>query len=110
MNRKEIKDLTIKKYESLIERVKTDRDSVLLLDETSGGSCLYCDKFIDNSCEECPLKNKDAVDKYLKRKKIPPFGTVYCCGGRWLAMRKSINTTNELQSLKNLLAYIKKHD
>jgi hypothetical protein len=109
MNRKEMKDLTIKKYENLIERVKTDSNSVLLLDETSGSSCLYCDKFSDNLCKKCPLKDKDAGDKYLKRKKIFPSGTVHCCGGRWLAMRKSINTINELQSLKNLLAYIKKH-
>ena len=109
MNRLKIKDLTIKKYENLIERVKTDRDSVLLLDETSGGSCLYCDKFFDRHCERCPLKDKDAGYKYLKRKKIFPSGTVHCCGGRWLAMRKSISTADELQSLKNLLAYIKKH-
>ena len=110
MNREEIKNLTIKKYENLIERVKTDRDSVLLLDETSGGSCLYCHKFLGGGyCERCPLKDRAAADKYLKRKKIFPSGTVHCCGGRWLAMRKSLNTTNELQSLKNLLAYIKKH-
>lgn len=109
MNRLEIKDLTVEKYENLIERVKTDRSSILLLEETHGDKCLYCEKYSKNYCDKCPLKDEKEGIKYLKRKKIPLSGTVHCCGGRWLAMRKSINTTNELQSLKNLLAYIKKH-
>lgn len=109
MNRLEIKDLTVERYENLIERVKTDRSSIFLLEETQGDKCLYCEKYSKNYCDKCPLKDEEEGIKYSKRKKIYPFGTVHCCGGRWLAMRKSINTTNELQSLKSLLAYIKKH-
>ena len=70
MNRLEMKDLTVERYENLIERVKTDRSSILLLEETQGDKCLYCEKYSKNylslAGNQLPGKNHSgqSVEKY----------------------------------------------